>query len=544
MSQEEQDIWQSRPTSRQLSWYLFFRILFITIFLGGTIAYQFAVGDAPRIPSLPFLYLLTGVSYVVALISALVLPKVKNQVVFTQCQIAWDLLFCFLLVFATGAKQSPFSFVYIFVIISASVFLSRKEVVIVASASIILYGSLVDLQFYNKLPHWRGWDAFPPLQSGEAFYAVFIHVVAFLLTALLSGTLSERWRRSELALQEQQIDYRELKSLNRAILSNINSGLMIVNPQGRIRSFNFAASQITGYRLEEVYNREVSEIFPELKIFQRKDFNLLSRAEATVSDNFGHQLVLGYATNVVKDSSGEDFGLLVTFQDLTQIKEMEAQLKRADRLAAVGRLSAALAHEIRNPLAAISGSVQLMLEGRDLSGEDRRLMGIVIKEADRLSNLLTEFLTYARPKRPEKMDCNLSLLLDDLIEMAKSDQRFKDVLICRDYPDDLTMAVDRDQFRQALWNLMINSAEALQGNKGRIWLGLDPSSRTLYLSDDGPGIPADMRDRVFEPFFTTKEKGTGLGLATVHSIIEAHGGQIELMERADGGTRFSLKFPA
>jgi len=530
-----------RPKRRLLGWYLALRVLFITLFLGGTIIFRLSREGSEV---LPFLYFLALVSFLHALVSALSLRRIRGLQFFAQTQVAWDLLVCILLVFATGGQESLFSFVFIFVIISASVFLSVRDVVVAAAASSILYGSLVDLQYYGRLPHLPGWLPFNTLSGEETFYSVFVHVAAFLLTALLSTSLAERWRRSEIALQESLIDYQELEQLNRAMLAHISSGLMIVNPAGRVRLLNAAGRAITGYSLEELYNRDIRALFPTLEVMQGRDLLAISRAEARITNKDGQERILGYASNPLQRENGELLGLLVTFQDLTHVKSIEYRLNRADRLAAVGRLAAAMAHEIRNPLAAISGSVQLLMEGEEVSPEDRQLMGIVVREADRLSALLTDFLTYARPRRPELADCDLSNLLDELVEVATNDRRFSRLTIHRGYSGDVRVKADRDQLRQVVFDLLINAAEACGEQGGEIWLAADADAGTLSIEDDGPGIPADQLGKVFEPFFTTKETGTGLGLATVYSIIEAHGGSIEAGNGPRGGARFFIRLPA
>jgi two-component system sensor histidine kinase PilS (NtrC family) len=242
------------------------------------------------------------------------------------------------------------------------------------------------------------------------------------------------------------------------------------------------------------------------------------------------------------NSAQELIGLLITFQDLTQVKEMELQLKRSDRLAAIGRLSASIAHEIRNPLAAISGSVQMLAEDIGVDEEGKRLMRIVVKEADRLSGLLTNFLIYARPKTPELQAVNVSRVLDEVIEVSRQDRRFGQIGIACHYPSDMVRNVDRDQIRQALWSLLINAAEAA-GPNGSIRVALNPGDGSLSIEDDGPGIPEEIQERVFEPFFTTKIAGTGMGLATVFSIIEAHNGTIDIISGSSGGARFSILLP-
>ncbi|MBE0596503.1 MAG: PAS domain S-box protein, partial [Desulfuromonadales bacterium] len=459
------------PTRRQLAWFLVSRVLVITLFLGGTIVYQRRIGDASH-PALPFLYLLIGLFYLQTTVSALLLPLFRRLRLFAQAQISWDLLFAIALIYVTGGLTSPFSFLFILVIISSSVFLSRREVLFVASAAVILYGSLLDLQFYGYLPRLGGLQFPTDISGNQVFYTVFLNVIAFFLTGFLSGTASERLRRSESALEKRQIDFQELNNLNQAILGNITSGLMIVNAAGRIRSFNAAASKITGYPLEEVYDRSVREVFPNLQIFDRDGYLLVPRGEAQVRNRQGQTLILGYASSPVEDPEGKTLGLLVTFQDLTQLKKMEDQLKRADRLAAVGRLASGMAHEIRNPLASISGSVQLLLENPHSTDQDRKLMGIVVKEANRLSNLLTDFLGFARPKPPRPTEVNISELLDELAGMLATDPRFNRVEIRREYPSGLRLRLDRQQFYQALWNLVINAVEAMPGG-GKLWLGAD-----------------------------------------------------------------------
>ncbi|WP_291315600.1 ATP-binding protein [Desulfuromonas sp.] len=541
MAGETENRREGGASRRQLTWYLFFRVLFIILFLTGTIIYQLHSGlDRPH-PALPYLYLLAGLSCLHALMSAIMLRAVRGLRVFTQAQIAWDLLFATGLIYVTGGIDSLFSLLYLIIIISGGIFMTRREVFFAASASSILYGSLLDLQYYGYLPQLGGL-AFPQqVSESDVFYAVFVNVLGFFFTALLTGMLVDRLRRSEQALERRTVDFGELEELNRTILASIGSGLMIVNPRGRVRSFNAAASRITGYTLQEVYDRKVRELFPGMGVY---DGGLLpvSRAEVRVKDKHGGLRTLGYAASMVKDPQEQNLGLLVTFQDLTHLKAMEGQLKRADRLAAVGQLASGMAHEIRNPLASISGSVQLLMEDRNVSEENRRLMEIVVREADRLGNLLTDFLVYARPNPPELVEEDVSALLDDLVEMVNADARFTFVDFSREYAPGGRMPVDRRLFRQALLNLLINAAEAM-GGRGKVLLGLDPDAGAVYVEDTGPGIPAEIREKIFDPFFTTKDRGTGLGLATVYAVIEAMGGSVELSEGSAGGARFTLQIP-
>jgi len=532
---------RAEPFRRHLVWFLFCRMVVITLLLGGTILFQLrSPGLAPP-PALPPLYLLVILSYIQAAFSAALLPRIKGTRLFTQAQVAWDLFFAFSLIYLTGGIDSPFAFLFILVILSASVFWSRKELLLVASASAILYGSLLDLQFYGYLPDI---GQYTPqfIESRSVFYAVFVNVIAFFLTALLSGMLAERLRRSQQALFRREVDYAELESLNRAILASIGSGLLMINSQGRIRSFNRGAERITGYTLEDVYDWDIREIFPGFAVFD-EEFHIVKRGEASFRGKDGTSKVFGYASSVVQGEVDAAPGLLVTFQDLTRLKEMEEELKRADRLAAVGQLAAGMAHEIRNPLASISGSVQLLMEGEHVSEQDRRLMRIVVKEAERLSGLLSDFLFYARPASPKCEVTDVSALLDELTDMAGADPRFAAVTIAREYGARVQMVLDRQQMLQALWNLAINGAEAMPEG-GQLYLGIGPAAGTLFVEDSGEGVPESLRGKIFDPFFTTKERGTGLGLATVYAVVDAHGGKVEVSPGRDSGSRFVIHLPS
>jgi two-component system sensor histidine kinase PilS (NtrC family) len=529
----------SAPSLRQLTWFLAIRVLVLVLFLGGSILLRFADGSEVAGSPLPYLYALVGISILQTLGSAFWLPRIVRFRRFVQLQVVWDLLFSVSLIYVTGGIGSLFSFLFLLVIISASFFLSRHEIYFVASAAAILYGSLLDLQYYGYLPLLEG-IVFPKQVDGQTyFFAVFINVTAFFLTAFLGGTLSERLKRSVQAFEKKAIDYEELGNLNRTILANISSGLMIVNTQGRIRSFNVAASKLTGLSLEEVYDRDVRTLFPGIAAFDNGSLQVVKRGEGEFVDPSGRILLLGYSSTLVRDPDETPSALLITFQDLTVLKEMQEQLQRSDRLAAVGRLASGMAHEIRNPLASISGSVQLLMETGAVDKDGLRLMGIVVREVDRLNGLLTDFLVYAKPSPPRIEAVDLSALFDELAEMVTVDPRFAAVKIRRAYSPGVVVSVDRKQFRQALWDLVINGAEAMPEG-GTLTLGVSRDGSRIYVEDSGKGIPEAIKERIFEPFFTTKDFGTGLGLASVLTIVEAHGGRIEAETGRSGGALFTI----
>ncbi|MFC1779353.1 nitrogen regulation protein NR(II), partial [Thermodesulfobacteriota bacterium] len=446
------------------------------------------------------------------------------------------------ILYLTGGVESLYSFLFILVIIASSVFCPRPQLLLVASAASILYGSLLDLQYYGYLPVLSGQPISKDLQHYDVFYAVFLHVGAFFLTAFLSGALAERLRQSEEAREKREIDYGELERLNQSILTNINSGLMVINAAGRIRSFNSAASKITGYSLEEVYNRPIEAILPEFGPFDLEGMVDIERGETAYFKNEKEILTLGYSASRVVDNNNESLGLLITFQDLTEYKALEDQLKRTDRLAAVGRLASGLAHEIRNPLASISGSVQLLLEDEKVNEEDRHLMNIVIKEADRLSVLLSDFLNFARPSALQLELIDIASLVDELVALVNASGQFQDVVIEKSYSGSILMNIDPQKMYQVLWDLIINAGEAARP-EGKIRIDINAAQGEIVIEDTGAGIADEDRDRLFEPFYTTKDKGTGLGLANVYANVEAHQGRIYVEPGSLGGARFIIELP-
>jgi two-component system sensor histidine kinase PilS (NtrC family) len=525
-----------------ISWYLAIRLLVVCVFLGGTISYQLQQAEWSTSPSARFLSYLALLAVCQTLASVYILARLRGFRHFINAQLSWDLIFVTLIIYLTGGVESQYSFFFILVIIAASIFCPRPQLLLVASAASILYGSLLDLQYYGYLPVF-GLQALPKsIHHYAVFYAVFLNVGAFFLTALLSGTLAERLRKSEAAREKREIDYGELERLNQSILTNINSGLMVVNAAGRIRSFNNAASKITGYRLEEVYNRPVDVIFPEFNNLNTRALENVDRGEIHYRKNEEELLILGYSASRVMDRNDQVLGLLIAFQDLTAFKALEDQLKRADRLAALGRLASGMAHEIRNPLASISGSVQLLLEDGGVNEEDRQLMKIVVKEADRLSMLLSNFLNFARPAPLQLEWVDITIVLDELLALLIASGQFQHVTLEKVYKGPIMLNIDLQKMHQVLWDLLINACEATPPG-GKVCVKVDTTQGNIIIEDSGSGIAEEDRDKLFEPFYTTKNKGTGLGLANVYANVEAHKGRIYVESSTLGGARFVIELP-
>lgn len=512
------------------------RVLFAVLFLGGTVF--FFLRNYPEFyVNISSLVTLGGGSFVFAAIAGVLIRQGGRAGVVSHFFTVWDLLFSASLVAITGIAHSPFVPLFIIAIVGGIFFLRTGELFLTASGAAILMGSLVDLQYYGYLDvdlfHIRA------ISLEEAFYTVFSNVGAFFLAAILSAALVRRLTTAEKAREQISLDYRELEKLNRAILENIQAGIIVVNQGGRIRLFNRAASLITGYTLEQVYNKDAFVLFPGLK-GEQEEFGEIGRGEFIFLPTNGSEKVLGFNSNILAQE-GSEIRYLITFRDLTEIKRLENHLKRRDRMVSLGRLASGLAHEIRNPLASLSGSAQFLAQSENPSGDRGRLLRLIEREADRLNKLLSDFLEFARPVDPGDDRVDILLTVQDVFALLASDCRCQGVKLVLEHRSGVCWRGDAAQLRQVIWNLVLNGCEACDG-KGMVRVSSE-SAAEIVVEDSGAGIAPDLRDQIFEPFFTRKERGTGLGLAKVHSIIQAHDGLIYVDQSELGGAAFRIQLP-
>jgi two-component system sensor histidine kinase PilS (NtrC family) len=317
-----------------------------------------------------------------------------------------------------------------------------------------------------------------------------------------------------------------------------------VTRDGRVLTANAAASEILGAPVAA--GRPIEELMPSLRplLDATAEAGALRRGEIVHARSDGAR-VLGVSLSPLSDAGGALLGRIVNFQDVTQLRDMEEAMARSERLAAVGRLAAGIAHEIRNPLAAISGSIELLAQPAAGGGADSgELMAIVMREVARLNALITELLEFARPRAPETQPIDLQASLAELLRVAEHDKQLDGARVELSAPQPVWVEADAAQLRQVVWNLLRNAAEASpSGAPITVELGAEDEFARLTVRDRGPGIAAENRPRVFEPFFSTKEGGTGLGLATVHRIVEEHHGRVEIADAPGGGAAIIVRLP-
>ena len=542
-------------SDRRLKIFIYARIVVTFLFLVSTLVLTFQDPQAIDKASSTGILRLMAFSFLFSAVSHFLLKFKRFHLFLTYLQTIWDLLFVTVLLLFTGGVESPYSFLYLLSIMNAGVLLGRREAIYTASLCGILYGGILDLQYFGLLePLGLRSEAALEIGAKKIFYNIFLNLMGYYLTVIIIGYLSELAAEKEKERQEKSIDYEELQRLNSITVENIDSGLLTITPDLQIRVFNRYAEILTGVSRTDVYNLPLSDLFPALGDIAEGD-NKGLRGEFVYQRGDGDSLVLGYYTLPFVDAMGNKAGIIINFKDLTSIKKMEEALKNADRMAALGELSARMAHEIRNPLAAMSGSVQLLAEHGSIVESDRRLLDIVLRESERLNGIITEFLVYAKPAAPKMEEINLKDLTEDMRLLVASDRRFEGICIVNEVSDGLVVNADSNQMRQVLLNLLHNSAEAMAGQEGtrcikiagEMYLSQQAvkavSFATLSVTDNGPGISPITAAAIFEPFSTTKPQGTGLGLAISYRIMEAHNGSITCEMPSQGGCRFVVRLP-
>jgi two-component system sensor histidine kinase PilS (NtrC family) len=524
------------------------RVVVVTTLLLASLIIQFTVRELLPIN---YIYLTAAVAYVLTLVYIGVGQLLPSRRLNLMVQIGGDLLVETLLDYVTGGLNSPFSFLYLVSIITASMLLYRRGGLLAASGSAILYGVLCDLMYFNVIPLPQ--QTFLPMAtwtSSRVYFNIATNLAGFYATALLTSYLSEKLQKTSEELDANRQNLAELRALNQNVVESIPSGLITLSDYGTATFVNPAACHILQIGAATLLGRHITD----LGFFDLDEWNeareylgggavVRNEKEFIVADMKRN---IGYAATPLSTIDGKSAGYTLIFQDLTEMKKLEAELRLKDRMAAVGELSAGIAHEIRNPLAAIAGSVQVLKNSRSLTTQEQRLMSIVLKESERLNKSIADFLRFVRPQEKLSVKFDVAASLSETLELfANSPELREDHRIEREIdPPSFNLVGDADQIRQVFWNLARNAVQAMPtGGCLTVHTRVDDGAYSIVFTDSGRGMSEGDLARLFQPFRTNFPSGTGLGMAISYRIVQEHGGKIDVASREGTGTTITVSLP-
>jgi two-component system sensor histidine kinase PilS (NtrC family) len=451
----------------------------------------------------------------------------------SKVQVMLDLCFATVIIYITGGIDTTFVFLYPILIIVASTLLSETWAYLTAALSFIFFGGTLELSYFDLIPSYS--VTRPDLKTLQA--VIFIYLFAFAAIAYLSNKLASRMRQAEGELKDKSFELENLQVLHESIVHSISSGLITTDLDGAIKLVNPAAQSLFGRSPEDFASLNVKDLF-----FDPLPVPNAARNESRARTPSGAEKMFGVGSSALLGPAGDTVGYIYNFTDLTEIRRLERELRLRDRLAAVGRLASGIAHEIRNPLSSIAGSVKMLSGIATLTEDQRALFDIVTRESERLNSIISDFLTYSRDRKFESTEIDLCQLLADTLTLLDNRQSGCKIERSFSHPAALTEG-DGDKLKQVFWNLASNALRAMPEG-GTLTVSLDRFEHhwRVRFRDTGPGIPPQLIEKIFEPFQSGFEGGTGLGLAIVYRIIQAHDARITVRSEPGKGTEFTLLF--
>jgi len=536
---------------RKLRWLIAIRAVISTALLGSA---TFAQITAPgSFPVDPFFFLI-GLTYALTAAYAATLRLTERHRWIVDVQLAGDALIVSAFIYFTGGITSYFTSLYVLPIVAASVVQFRRGGLLAATLSAVLYGGVVLAQYLTAAGYvhdpWLVSPVLPPRSVAQ--YTYLLNAFGFFAVALLSGSLADRVRTTGARLEQASNQIADLQALNQHVIDSLPSGLATTDNTGRILTFNRAAENITGRSSLSVAGRPIAEVLhiPEDAVgatTPELDGGRARRMESHFMRG-GQHVEIGLSIAYLQTPGGRA-GYLVTFQDVTDIKKLERDARLQQRLAAVGEMAAGIAHEIRNPLASMSGSIQILRDELPLSAEQSQLMDIVLRESERLNTTIGSFLAYARPQRFAVSRHDVRRALNDAALLLRNSAEVQEGhVIDVDVPaSELWYEADEGQIKQIVWNLASNGLRAMP-NGGRLKLSgaydATADGVVITVQDEGIGIQPEELDGLFQPFHGRFSQGSGLGLAIVHRIVTDYNGEIKVSSQPSRGTTVAVHLPA
>lgn len=531
------------------------RLVVTSLLLGSAVAIGMARPDT--FPVMPFVFLI-ALTYALSIVYTAALRRAVHTPVLVDLQFAIDALLVSACIHITGGISSLFSSLYILPIIAASTIRGRQGALQVASLSATLYAGLVVSQYLGVSLWPRGWWQPAVVElPGVLFaqYTVVVNLGGMFAVALLAGSLAERLRSARAGLQDASFEIADLRAFNAHVVDALTSGLVTTDAGGRILTFNRAATRITRVEREQAIGRDVSQVL-QLAGDVRE---LLPDTEPAVSSRrgeiayrspSGEQVDIGFTASRLQFPEGTS-GFLITFQDITELKRLEREARLQQRLSAVGEMAAGIAHEIRNPLAAMTGSVEVLKQELPLSGDQAQLLDIVLRESERLNETIRLFVSYARPQRQTVARLDVRGVLRDAASALRNSVDMRDGhTLSLDIPaEPIWHDGDETELRQVLWSLGTNGLRSMPGGGHlRMSVAVDAGETTapelvFAVQDHGCGIPDDQIEGAFQPFRSSFRQGAGLGLSIVHRIVSDYGGRIQVTSTVGTGTTVCVRLP-
>jgi len=518
------------------------RVIITTVLLGsGAVLYY---GRGARKEAF-YLAVIVAVIYFLSLVS-LLLHSIfqRHPKIFKIAQLFFDLALASTVIFVTGGKSSPFIFLYVLIIIYASIALTKLASYITALVSGLVYVLIVFYQIRAEIPIEPGQGIWSSLSEwGEiGLVSTYFHLTGFLLVAILSGYLSERFRTAGRELGESERSLRMLQNLHENIIQSLTSGVITLDLDGKIISANRTGLEILGISAEDkILGKDLGQFMSGLHL---EDLVSKKREQMLYTAPDGRMVTLGFSSSDLKDTDDKTRGYIIIFQDLTEVKELEDRLRTSEKMALLGQLAAGLAHELRNPLSAISGAVEILGSDVKPTEENLRLVRMASQEVERLNLLVEDFLILTMPIQKLTTLVDLGRIVNDTVESFAKTIRRGNIEIINQVENGIYVQADSYRLKQAVWNLLLNSVDAMPiGGLIIIKSKTEENNVVIEISDEGKGIDENFISRIFEPFFTTKEVGTGLGLAIVQKVIEGYNGNINVVSSRGNGATFVITLP-
>ena len=536
---------------RKLLWLMTARAAVISVLLGSAVLIQ--IKSPGSFPIDPYFFLL-ALTFALTVVYSLTLGHTERHRWLVDLQLAADAGIVSGIVYVTGGVNSYFSTLYALPIIAASTLRLWRGGILVGALSAVLYSGIVLTQYYGTpaSPIVVVAENLPPLRV--AIYTLGLNVFGFLAVAALTGYLAEGLRRADAQLQQASSELADVQAFSRHVVDSLTSGLATTDMTGIVATYNRAAEAITGLTGARAIGQPASAVL-QLPLSLAGLFGPAAgrpkqtRVEYGFTRQDGKQIEMGLSAAPLMTPRGET-GFILTFQDVTESRKVDREARVQQRLAAVGEMAAGIAHEIRNPLASMSGSIQILRQELPLTDEQGQLMDIVIRESERLNETIRSFLAYARPQRQSMRYMDVRQVITDTATLLQnSTERSESHRIAVDVPSDAVMLqADEAQIRQIVWNLATNGLRAMPSG-GRLTLAVTPPAGdaplvVISVSDEGVGIAPEELEGIFQPFRGSFERGTGLGLAMVHRIVSDYSGEVKVNSTRGAGTTVQVRFPA